>query len=105
MRLAATRVCSCTPSSLAAVGISLLVSVSSRLVPLGLRSLASPASSLISFLFFLARSSYAPRASLARLSGVLSPCRRSAPRRRPRPLDVRALGGLDVGVLVQCRFA
>ena len=54
MRLAATRVCSCTPSSLAAVGTSLsrlagVLSHSCRLValPLGHHSHASPASSLI----------------------------------------------------------
>lgn len=54
MRLAATRVCSCTPSSLAAVGTSLsrlsgVLSHSYRFValPLGHRSHASPASSLI----------------------------------------------------------
>jgi len=54
VRLAATRVCSCTPSSLAAVGTSLsrlsgVLSHSCRLValPLGHHSHASPASSLI----------------------------------------------------------
>ena len=53
--MAATRVCSCTPSSLAAVGTSLsrlagVLSHSCRLValPLGPHSHASPASSLIS---------------------------------------------------------